>query len=199
MGKRLTNGIFTVTFWRRQSVFFFFFGRIFTIYPEYTKTNFPLGWYLHDYQWPMKSNRALDGLTVHNMEPTTCDLRTELFSEIWTKLSAGTQANRADPDQTTENAVSDLGLHCLLKLHILRFTSLYSETIDQPGLSMLWLQWYYRHIRTKLGRYSNYPNCVQNCERSRMCPADWYLAVHNVDVQSPVHTSHASDYCLELI
>ena len=54
----------------------------------------------------MKSNRTLDGLTVHIMEPTTCDLRTELFSEIWTRLSAGTQANSADPDQTTQNAVS---------------------------------------------------------------------------------------------
>ena len=27
----------------------------------------------------------------------------------------GTEANSADPDQTPHNAVSDLGLHCLLK------------------------------------------------------------------------------------
>ena len=78
----------------------------------------------------MKSNRALDGLTVYNMEPTICGLRTELFSESWTRLSAGTQANSADPDQTTQNAVSDQGLHCLLKLSVIRFPSLYSETID---------------------------------------------------------------------
>ena len=39
-----------------------------------------------------------------------------VICKIWTRLSAGTLANSADPDQTPQDAASDQRLHCLLKL-----------------------------------------------------------------------------------
>ena len=69
--------------------------------------------------------------------------------KTWT-VKFGTLANSAHPDQTPQNAASDLGLHCLLKLqevngkmkqsyvpvpdHLL---SLHSEAIELSVLSVL--------------------------------------------------------------
>ena len=61
-------------------------------------------------------------------------------------------ANSADPDQTPQNATSDLGLHCLLNYKKLKikwntyvpvqdhFPGLLSEAIHPPVLSVLWLK-----------------------------------------------------------
>ena len=40
----------------------------------------------------------------------------KIICKIYTGLSAGTLANRADPDQTPQNAASDPNLRCLLNL-----------------------------------------------------------------------------------
>ena len=44
-----------------------------------------------------------------------CDVKV-LLTEGHLGSAFGTLANSADPDQTPENAASDKGLHCLLKL-----------------------------------------------------------------------------------
>ena len=66
----------------------------------------------------------------------------------WTGLSAGSLANNADSDQMPQNAASDQGLHCLLKLkeglnetvmspHSGAFSIQQSESIDPLVLSVL--------------------------------------------------------------
>ena len=64
--------------------------------------------------------------------------------ETWTG-TFGTLAVSAEPDQTLQNAASDQGLHCLLKLQevmgLLKFRTIFpscAKTIDPPVLSVLW-------------------------------------------------------------
>ena len=62
----------------------------------------------------MKSNRAFVGNGYLLQRYSHCfDVRMPCNEgKIWT----GTLANSAKPDQTPQNATSDQGLHCLLKL-----------------------------------------------------------------------------------
>ena len=67
----------------------------------------------------MKSNRALN--EIHVMVIYSRDILVIVTSEchvkrVIYKTWTGTLANSADPDQTPQNAASDQGLHCLLKL-----------------------------------------------------------------------------------
>ena len=72
-------------------------------------------------------------------ETSECSVKS-FICKIWTWILA----NSVDPDQTPQNAASDQGLHCLLKLQIVKdeikkkklkspfrsiFPSLHSETI----------------------------------------------------------------------
>ena len=66
----------------------------------------------------MNSNRAFVQSPGNGYSPailvavmSECSVKGVIY-----KTYTGTLANSADPDQTTQNAASDQGLHCLLKL-----------------------------------------------------------------------------------
>ena len=67
----------------------------------------------------MKSNHALDEIQVTAIK--SCTILAAVTSEcsvkrVIIKTWTGTLANGADQDQTSENAASNHGLHCLVTL-----------------------------------------------------------------------------------
>ena len=137
------------------------------------------------------------------MKPTTCGLRTELF---FLKPRLGLVLGH------WQTVYTQIRLHrtrllmrvCTVCLNypFFVFQTYIQRQSTHQYCQCFDFQSYYRHIRTKLGRYFNYPTCVQNHERSRVCAAHWYPAVNRctncVYINSPVHRAHASAYCFEL-
>ena len=64
----------------------------------------------------MKSNRAfIYSLAIHVTVTSECHVK-----KVVCKKKNDTLANRAEPDQTLQNAASDQGLHCYLKYRKVR-------------------------------------------------------------------------------
>ena len=101
-----------------------------------------------NYHWSMKSNRALNEIQVTFIH-SRADL-VALTSECGVKSLDWDIGKQCIPDQTPQNAASDQGLHCFLKLQDVKdkmkqfkipvqdhFPNL-SKIIDLPVLSVLW-------------------------------------------------------------
>ena len=74
-----------------------------------------------DYHSPMKSNHAFVRLMVIYSSAILVAVTSEWsVKRVICKTCTGALANNADPDQMQQNAASDQGLHCLLKLHVVK-------------------------------------------------------------------------------
>ena len=97
-----------------------FLGRLFTNKPKYTFTKIFLKVVVHVIiivQWNQTSRLYEIQVTIiyshTSLVAVTAECSLKRFiNKTWT----GTLANSADPDQMLQNAASDQGLHCLLKL-----------------------------------------------------------------------------------
>ena len=93
-----------------------------------------------------------------------------IICKTWTGFSAGTCTNSADPDQTPQNAASDQGLHCSLKLQevLLNYRKLRVKwnSLKSPFIFPAYIQWQSTH---QCCQYFYYITVHEQPQLNRIC------------------------------